>query len=85
MKTKNEIIEIIKTEGEVGAESDEKYIEIYDEIFDDGLELAQLVFFNDTNELLAYMLDCECNGSWKNYDELEQETRNKIENLSIWE
>lgn len=84
MVTKNDIVRIISAEGKVGAESDENYIEIYDEIFDDGLELAQLVYFNDSKELLAYMLDDESNGSWKQYEELSEDTRNKIENLSIW-
>lgn len=85
MATKSEIIKIIINEGEAGVEADEKYIEIYDEIVDDGLELAQLVYFKKTDELLAYMLDEDGNGYWKEYDELAKETRKKIENLSIWD
>ena len=62
MKTKEEIIAIIKAEGEAGVEADEKYVDIYDEVIDDGLELAQLVYFEESNELLAYLLDEENNG-----------------------
>ena len=85
MKTKEEIIAIIKAEGEAGVEADEKYVDIYDEVIDDGLELAQLVYFEESNELLAYLLDEENNGYWKNFDELEKENQEKIQNFSIWD
>lgn len=85
MKTKEEIIAIIKAEGEAGVEADEKYVEVFDEVIDDGLELAQLVYFEESNELLAYLLDEENNGYWKNFDELEKENQEKIQNFSIWD
>ncbi len=85
MKTKEEIIAIIKAEGEAGVESDEKYVEIYDEVIDDGLELAQLVYFDESNELLAYLLDKENNGYWKEFDNLTKENQENIKSLSIWE
>lgn len=85
MKTKEEIIAIIKAEGEAGVEADEKYVDIYDEVIDDGLELAQLVYFEKSNELLAYLLDEENNGYWKEFDNLTKENQEKIKNLSIWE
>ena len=72
-------------EGESGVESDEKYVDIYDEVIDDGLELAQLVYFEESNELLAYLLDEENNGYWKEFDSLTKENQEKIKNLSIWE
>ena len=85
MKTKEEIIAIIKAEGEAGVESDEKYVEIYDEVIDEGLELAQLVYFDESNELLAYLLDKENNGYWKEFDNLTKENQENIKSLSIWE
>lgn len=85
MKTKEEIIAIIKSEGEAGVEADEKYVDIYDEVIDDGLELAQLVYFEESNELLAYLLDEDNNGYWKGFDKLTKENQEKIQNFSIWD
>lgn len=85
MKTKNEIIDYIKQHGNRGAEAVEKYVDVDTEgIVDDGLDLAQLCYFEDTNDLLAYLLDEDFNGYWRVYDHLEKENREKLENSSIW-
>lgn len=86
MKTKDEIIGFINARGNKGAQGDEMYVDIAtDEIVDDGLELAQLCHFSDTNELLAYLLDESGNGYFVEYDNLSAESRENIENLPMWE
>lgn len=83
--TKDEIINIILNEGEIGAVDDEKYVDISDYIKVENTELAQLVYFKDTKEFYAYCLDDDSNGYWFEYDKLEESVKKQIENLSIWE
>lgn len=83
--SKDDIINIIKYEGNEGAEAVEKYFNVDDgNIVDDELNLAQLCYFSDTNELLAYLLDEDYNGYWKTYEELSEVSKAKLENKDFW-
>jgi len=87
MKTKDEIIEFINAHGNKGAQDDEMYVYIpTDEITDNGFEMAQLCHFSDTNKLLVCLLDESGEeGYFVEYDSLSAESREKIENLPMWE
>lgn len=85
MKTKEEIKEVIKNEGEIGCTDTERYIEIFDLVKFNGMELAQLIYLGDEDVLEAYFLDNNDEGWFIDWDDLDNETQKAIENLSIWD
>lgn len=85
MKTLQEIIDIIKNEGEEGCTKTERYIDVYDPIMVNDMSLAQLVYLGDEDVLEAYFLDNNDEGWFVDWDDLDNETQKEIENLSIWD
>ena len=80
---KEEIIELIKKEGEIGATDNERYVDISDRIIEDGLLLAQLIVDED-GKFIAYFIDEDDDGHQFEYDELSEDLKEKIEGLNIW-
>lgn len=82
---KRKVLSMVKHLGEVGTTETERYVEIYAEVYIDGKELAQMVYFGDTDTLSAYLLDENNEGSFIDWDDLSEEKQKEIANLSIWD
>jgi len=82
---KRKVLSMVKHMGEVGTTETERYVEIYAEVYIDGKELAQMVYFGDTDTLSAYLLDENDEGSFIDWDDLSEEKQKEIANLSIWD
>ena len=80
------IYNIIKEEGEIGANKDELYVDNYDGIIYNGMELAQIIIFADEkNKLWCYFLTDEDNGCFVDFETLDEETKNKIIKLEYFQ
>lgn len=82
---KRKVLSMVKNMGEVGTTETERYVEIYAEVYIDGKELAQMVYFGDTDTLSAYLLGQNDEGSFIDWDDLSEEKQKEIANLSIWD
>lgn len=78
------IIEILKREGEEGCTKTERYVEIYDNVTLDNMELAQMIWLGDEGVLQAYFLDENNEGTFIDWDDLPEKTKNEILNLKKW-
>lgn len=89
---KNEIIGILNAEGEVGSTETERYVEIYEDLklnelnLDEfkELELAQMIWLGEERVLQAYFLDKDNEGHFYDWKDLPTAIKIKICNLEIW-
>lgn len=73
---------VIKNDGYYGSSDDEKYITINETIIDEKHgEIAQLCYFSDTDELMAYVVNDVGNGQFVSYDNLSDKTKDEVEAL----
>jgi len=82
---KSKVLSMVKKMGEIGTTETEKYVEIYSDITYNGMELAQMIWLDDTATLQAYFIDEHNEGLFVDWDDLSEEKQKEIANLSIWE
>ena len=76
---------VVKFLGEEGETETEKYVEIYSDITYKGMELAQMIWFGDTEKLQAYFLDEHDEGWFADWEDLPEDVQNDIAKLHIWD
>ena len=89
---KNEIIGILNAEGEVGCTETERYIEIYEDLNLDelnldefkGMELYQMVWLGEERVLQAYFLDKYNEGHFYDWKDLPIAIKIRICDLKVW-
>ena len=82
---KNSIYHSVKdyivNSGKVGAEECERYIELPTPIRTvTNLTIHQVCHFSDTDEVIAYCLDKDNNGYWREWDLLSERAKKSIHN-----